>query len=95
MTYLYALEVQDLIERGEETLLQDVREAYDIPEEIAAQIVELSCKRYISQLLNLALRAAKRYKEEEAVEWTKQIAKYAEFVAEGDTGMWRVVLSSS
>ena len=62
-----------MIESGQEALLGDVREAYDIPEQIASEIVELSCKRYISQLLNLALRAAKRYKEEEAVEWTLQI----------------------
>ena len=87
VTYLYALEVQSLIESGQEALLGDVREAYDIPEQIASEIVELSCKRYISQLLNLALRAAKRYKEEEAVEWTRQIAKYAVFVDEADHGM--------
>jgi len=80
VTYLYALEVQALVEQGAEGQLQDVQEAYDIPEERAAEIVEASCKRYISQLLNLALRAARKYDERQTVEWTRQIVKYVDFV---------------
>jgi hypothetical protein len=81
ITYLYALEVQYLVENGEETELQNVQEAYDIPDERAEAIVEASCKRYVSQLLNLALRAARKYNEPESVRYTKQVAKYAKFVS--------------
>ena len=42
VTYLYALEVQQLVESGEEGSLADVQEAYDIPQEKAEQIVEVS-----------------------------------------------------
>lgn len=82
VTYLYALEVQSMIERGEEENLKDAQEAYDIPEDRASQIVEVSCKRYISQLLNLALRAARKYDERESVSWARQIAKFAFFVSD-------------
>ena len=34
----------------------------------------------MSQLLNLSLRASKKFNEQETVEWTKKIAKYAVFV---------------
>ena len=63
VTYMYALEVQSMIENGEEENLKDVQEAYDIPEDRASEIVEAASKRYVSQLLNLALRAAKKYDE--------------------------------
>lgn len=80
ITYMYALEVQDLVDQGREEELQDVMEAYDIPEDRAADIVEACCKRYISQLLNLGLRAAKKYDEKEALQWMREIAKYSQFV---------------
>lgn len=80
VTYLYALEVQDLVENGLESDLQEVQEAYDIPEDRAEEIVEASCKRYISQLTNLALRAAKKFDEIECMRWTREIAKFAVFV---------------
>ena len=41
VTYLYALEVQQLVESGQEGSLADVQEAYDIPQERAEQIVEV------------------------------------------------------
>eukprot|EP01038_Epipyxis_sp_PR26KG_P010886 gene10886-14609_t len=71
---------QYLIENGLENDLLEVQEAYDIPVERAEEIIEMSCKRYISQLLNLALRGAKKYDEQDAVKWLKQIVKYAVFV---------------
>ena len=77
---MYALEVQYLIENGLENDLLEVQEAYDIPVDRAEEIIEMSCKRYISQLLNLALRGAKKYDEQDAVKWLKQIVKYAVFV---------------
>lgn len=80
VTYLYALEVQYLVENGLEAELQEVQEAYNIPVERAEEIVEASCKRYISQLLNLALRAAKKYDEQDALKWLREIIKYAVFV---------------
>lgn len=81
VTYLYALEVQQFVKDGEEANLADVQEAYDIPQNQAEEIVEESCKRYVSQLLNLALRSAKKYDEKETVEWVSQIAKYAVFIS--------------
>jgi hypothetical protein len=45
--------------------------------------VEACCKRYISQLLNLALRAAKKYDERDAAKWLKEIVKYAIFIPDG------------
>lgn len=82
ITYLYALEVQLLVEGGTaEEELGELQTAYDIPEQRAAEIVEATCKRYISQLLNLALRAAKKYDERDAVRWLKHILKYAPFVS--------------
>jgi hypothetical protein len=35
LTYLFTLEVQNLIESGRENELKDLQEAYDIPEERA------------------------------------------------------------
>ena len=35
VTYLFALEVQYLVENGRETELQEVQEAYDLPEDRA------------------------------------------------------------
>ena len=82
VTYLYAIEVQYLIENGAESNLPDIQEVYDIPDDKAAQIIELSCKRYISQLLNFALRSAKRYEELDSIKWMDEISKYAIFVSD-------------
>ena len=43
--------------------------------------LQASCKRFVSQLLNLALRAAKKYDERETVTWMNQIAKYTVFIS--------------
>ena len=42
VTFLYALEVQDSVASGDEAELQDIQEAYDIPQEVAAEIVQVS-----------------------------------------------------
>jgi hypothetical protein len=81
VTYLYALEVQLLVESGLEGELNDVQEAYDIPDDKAAIIVEATCSRYVSQMLNFALRGAKRYNEKETILWVKKIMKYAVFIS--------------
>jgi hypothetical protein len=81
ITYLYALEVQSMIENDEVDELKDLQDAYDIPEEKAEMIVDACSKRYINQLLNLALRAAKKYDEKDCMRWMKSIAKYAVFVS--------------
>lgn len=80
VAYLYALEVQYLIENGMEDQLKDIQEAYDIPDESAEKIVEACSKRYINQILNLALRAAKKYDEKGTMVWVKELVKYAVFV---------------
>jgi len=81
VTYLYALEVQYMVDNGMEDELSEVTDAYDIPEERAEDIIEVSCKRMVSQLLNLALRGAKRYDERDAMRWLKEILKYAVFIS--------------
>lgn len=82
VTYLYALEVQYLVENGMESDLKEVQEAYDIPEEKATEIIEVCCKRYVDQLLNLALRAAKKYDERETLSWVTEIMKYSPFISD-------------
>lgn len=82
VTYLYALEVQSLVESGRENELKDVQEVYDIPEDKAQEIIEASCKRYLSQILNLALRAAKKYDEKESARWMREVVKYSTFISD-------------
>lgn len=82
IAYMYTLEVQDMIENGLEADLQDIQEAYDIPRQQAEAIVEATCKRYVSQLLNIALAAAKKYNEVESVKWTQKLAKYMFFFSD-------------
>ena len=79
MGMLFAVEAQALLESGREDELEELREAYELSEDAAEEIVQLVCKKYVSQLQNLALRASKLYNEEEAVKWTKEILKYARF----------------
>jgi len=81
LTYLYALEVQVMVDNGLEGDLTEVQEAYDIPDDRAADIVEACCKRYVNQLLNFALRGAKRYNEQDTIKWVKRIIKYAVFIS--------------
>ena len=81
VTLLYALEVQWAVENDATSELAEVQEAYGIPAERAAAIVEATAERYISQLLNLALRAAKKYDEREAVAWATKVASYVGFVS--------------
>jgi hypothetical protein len=81
VAYLYSLEVQYLIDNDMAEELQEIQQAYEIPEERAADIIEVSCVRYLSQILNFALRAAKKYNEVEAVKWGQQILKYAAYVS--------------
>lgn len=81
LTYMFALEVQELVSQGLEDQFSDLQQAYDLPEQRAAEIIEATCKRYISQLLNLALRAAKKYDERDTILWTKRLLKYVVFVS--------------
>lgn len=83
ITYLYALEVQYLIENNLVYELKDTQESYGIPEDRAEEVIAAACKRYISQLLNLALRAAKKFDEKDCVSWVNEILKYSVFI--GDT----------
>ena len=81
LSYLYALEVQFMVDADLESELAEAQEAYDIPAESAAAVVEAISKKYISQLLNLALRAAKKYNEKESLSWMEGIVKYAKYVS--------------
>ena len=81
VSYLYALELQLAIETGATEELADLQSAYNIPELRAGEILEATCKRHISQMLNLALRAAKKYDERDALSWLKRILLYVPYVS--------------
>ena len=82
ITYLYALEVQLAVESGEgQQELADLMISYGIPPERAEEIVEATCKRHVSQLLNLALRAAKKYDERDTLRWVINILQYAPYIS--------------
>lgn len=81
ISYLYAMEVQELVEAGLVQSLAEVMEAYDIAEDKAQEIIEAACKRVISGLLNLALRGAKKYDEKDAIKWIGEVVKYAAVVS--------------
>ena len=80
VTYFYALEVQYMIENELESELQEAQEVYDIPSERAAEIVEACCKKFISQVLNLALRESRKYNEQGTIQWTNIVVKYMKYV---------------
>ena len=80
VSYMYALEIQDMIENGDTDNLLDAQEGYGIPEERASEMVEVTCRRYISQILNFALRAARKYNEQECVLQTQKVLEYAQFI---------------
>jgi hypothetical protein len=61
--------------------LVEAQEAYSIPPDRAQEIVEACCKKYISQVLNLALRDARKYNEKGVIQWTALISKYMQFVS--------------
>lgn len=77
---MFALEAQYLVENALETEIDTVQAAYGIPAERASAILASTCRRYTSQLLNLALGAAKNYQEQEALQWVKRILRYAKYV---------------
>lgn len=77
LAFMFASEIQSLIEKGEEADIADLLPVYDLSENAAEAIVAAACRRYVSQLTSLALLAARKYKETESVEWTKQMLKYA------------------
>ena len=80
ITYLYALEVQYMIENGQEAELNDIQQSYDIPEQRAQEIIEACCKKYLDQLINLGLRSARKFDDKNTIVWVKRILKYAMFV---------------
>lgn len=84
VTYMYALEIQEMIESGDTDNLLDAQEGYGIPEERASEMVEATCRRYIGQILNFALRAARKYNEQECVLQTQKVLDYAQFIDLGE-----------
>eukprot|EP01041_Mallomonas_annulata_P007394 gene7394-15092_t len=77
LAYLFSVEVQYLIENGMESEIQELQESYEIPIERAEPVIAAACQRYVSQLLSLALRSARKYKEVESVGWVREILKYS------------------
>ena len=80
ISYLYSLEVQAAIEAEEESELRELQEAYLIPEETAAYIVDITCRRYISQLLSIGLAHVKKYEEAPANAVTERIVRFMNLI---------------
>lgn len=85
---LFIIEVPATVEHGESVAeagdidrqLRDLQQAYKIPEKLAVSIIEGCCRKYVSQILNFALVAAKKNNEKEAAIWADRIAKYLLYV---------------
>lgn len=76
---LFALEIQYMVEHDLAEEFVDAQEIYRIDPETASGIVELVCKRYVSQIVAVALRFARQCKEEETVKWTEPIIKFGKY----------------
>ena len=57
---MYALEIQDMIERATRRVGRRPGGLRHL-EERASEMVEVTARRYLSQILNFALRAARKY----------------------------------
>jgi hypothetical protein len=79
---LYALEVQYAVEENLMDELGELQMTYEIPEQSAVLIIESTCKKYLEQIVTLALRASRRYEEREAVAYMEIILKYVRFLPE-------------
>lgn len=76
VAYLYALEVQYMVDNDLERKFAEAQETYGIPPETVQQVVEACCKRFSTQVLNLALREVRKYNEKRCFEWVQLVAKY-------------------
>ena len=82
---LFGLEVQYLIEHsleGDATEFAGIKQVYGIPEARAQELFESVCRRYVSQLLSIALRLAKKYDEANAMVWMKRLLRYAVYLSD-------------
>lgn len=89
MSSLYALEVQQLINVQDESdvdgsglaaELKDALSYYELSEEVAAEIIPLTCTRFLQQEVQLLLRAAKSFNEGETVMRARNVLRFAQFV---------------
>lgn len=82
VSLLFAMEVQDAIETHREDELRDIQELYDFEASSAVLIIEASVKRYLSQVMALALSAAKRFNEPVAVDLATTILRYLPMISD-------------
>lgn len=82
VSLLFAMEVQDAIETQREDELRDLQELYDFEASTAVLIIEASVKRYLSQVIALALSAAKRFNEPVAVDLATTILRYLPMISD-------------
>lgn len=89
LSSLYALEVQQIISVQDESdvdgsglaaELKDALSYYDLAEEVAADIVPLTCTRFLQQEVQLLLRAAKSFNEAETIMRARKVLHFAQFV---------------
>lgn len=80
---MFALEVQQLVETSREAEIEAVRQAYDIPTQSAGGIVESTCRRYVTMLVNKAMTAVTEHKHRLALGMVKRVLKYAKFITSG------------
>jgi len=65
--------------------LQEIVEYYELPSDIAQEIIELSCSKYITQLGNMALIKAGRYDEKGCIDIMKQMLIYLPYLSSNAT----------
>ena len=80
ISFLFAVEVRELVESGDHGSLLDIQESYAIPGTEAEALIQGVCKKYASQVLNIALRGAKRYDGPECLDYTDRYIRFSEFV---------------
>lgn len=75
------LQVQYMIENDLLSEIPEAQEVYDIPQDRAEAVIEACAGKFVSQLLNLALRASKKYDEVDALRWMIEVAKFSQFIS--------------
>lgn len=83
LALMYALEVQEMVETSREAEFAEVQHTYGLDDQAADAVIESTCRRYMTQLVNKALQATKDFKEHDALQLLKRMLRYAKFVTTG------------
>lgn len=83
LALMYALEVQEMVEQSREAEFEEVQHAYELDDQAAEAVIESTCRRHVTTLVNKALQAMREFKEHEALLLLKSALRYAKFVTTG------------